>query len=259
MALLSTIVSSILRDIIVAQHEANMYAVSLSDFYKKNGRLERFSMPTADIGDIELELRYGVKDDSSKTEQYEINYPVLRKLSKDLSKKIGRTAVESVKPVLQKYYASDTSDESEAVRLLISDSAKKENFSAFLGRKILKSLQYVSTSLINNDGTLNDETLANFSLSTCEEELLHHASLSVMFDKPGGTMVRDEAKEAMEKGLKEMIPEMLKDVNVKRKRLVPSVDVIISSQELASLPDDCVHTIKFNLSTENIRLFTEEV
>ena len=63
MAQLSTIISSILRDMIVAQHEANMYAVSLEEIYKKNGRLERFSLPSANIGEVEMELRYGVERD----------------------------------------------------------------------------------------------------------------------------------------------------------------------------------------------------
>lgn len=35
MAQLSTIISSILRDMIMAQHEANMYAISLEDVYKQ--------------------------------------------------------------------------------------------------------------------------------------------------------------------------------------------------------------------------------
>lgn len=101
MAQLSTIISSILRDMIVAQHEANMYAVSLEEIYKKNGRLERFSLPSANIGEVEMELRYGVTDDSAKTEQYEINYPMLRQLSVEVSRKLARTALGSVLPVLQ--------------------------------------------------------------------------------------------------------------------------------------------------------------
>lgn len=54
MAQLSTIISSILRDMIVAQHEANMYAVSLEEIYKKNGRLERFSLPSANISEVRI-------------------------------------------------------------------------------------------------------------------------------------------------------------------------------------------------------------
>lgn len=86
MAQLSTIISSILRDMIVAQHEANMYAISLEDVYKQNGRLEQFALPTVAVGEVELDLRYGVKSDSAQTEQYEINYPQLRKVAKQISR-----------------------------------------------------------------------------------------------------------------------------------------------------------------------------
>ena len=45
MAQLSTIISSILRDMVFAQHQANMYAIALKDIYSKNGRLDNFSLP----------------------------------------------------------------------------------------------------------------------------------------------------------------------------------------------------------------------
>ncbi|MGM9704154.1 MAG: hypothetical protein ACI3YZ_11520 [Prevotella sp.] len=121
MAQLSTIISSILRDMIVAQHEANMYAVSLEEIYKKNGRLERFSLPSANIGEVEMELRYGVTDDSAKTEQYEINYPMLRQQSTEVSRKLARTTLGSVLPVLQSAYATDATEETEGLRKLAGD------------------------------------------------------------------------------------------------------------------------------------------
>ena len=95
MAQLSTIISSILRDMIVAQHEANMYAMSLENVYKQNGRLEQFALPTVAIGEVELDLRYGVKDDSVQTEQYEINYPQLRKVAKQVSEKCANAIIKS--------------------------------------------------------------------------------------------------------------------------------------------------------------------
>lgn len=93
MAQLSTIISSILRDMIVAQHEANMYAISLEDVYKQNGRLEQFALPTVAVGEVELDLRYGVKSDSAQTEQYEINYPQLRKVAKQISTNFAKARV----------------------------------------------------------------------------------------------------------------------------------------------------------------------
>lgn len=85
MAQLSTIVSSILRDMVYAQHQANMYAISLEDVYRKNGRLEDFAMPAIALGEMQLSLRYGIADSSVEIEQYEINYPALREMAKTFS------------------------------------------------------------------------------------------------------------------------------------------------------------------------------
>lgn len=104
MAQLSTIISSILRDMIVAQHEANMYAMSLENVYKQNGRLEQFALPTVAVGEVELDLRYGVKSDSVQTEQYEINYPQLRKVAKQVSEKCANAIVDNSLPVLQSLF-----------------------------------------------------------------------------------------------------------------------------------------------------------
>ena len=104
MAQLSTIISSILRDMIVAQHEANMYAMSLEDVYKQNGRLEQFALPTVAVGEVELDLCYGVKDDSVQTEQYEINYPQLRKVAKHVSKDCANAIVDRSLPVLHSLF-----------------------------------------------------------------------------------------------------------------------------------------------------------
>ena len=259
MAQLSTIISSILRDMIVAQHEANMYAVSLEEIYKKNGRLERFSLPSANIGEVEMELRYGVKDDSASTEQYEINYPMLRQQSTEVSRKLARTALGSVLPVLQSAYATDATEETEGLRKLAGDMATREKYCAFLGRKILKSMQRAFTQLINEDGSLNEQVLTNCTLATCGEEIFRHEELTALFGRPGGEAVREKAAAEMEAAVRDMMPKIVKDVNIKRKRLMPSVAVTVNSQELSGLPDECIHSIKFRISPDNIRLFTDDM
>ncbi len=111
MAQLSTIISSILRDMIVAQHEANMYAMSLEDVYKQNGHLEQNLLcPTVAVGEVELDLRYGVKSDSAQTEQYEINFPQLRKVAKQVSKDCANAIVDSYSPVLKTLFPYNRGD-----------------------------------------------------------------------------------------------------------------------------------------------------
>ena len=259
MAQLSTIISSILRDMIVAQHEANMYAMSLEDVYKQNGRLEQFALPTVAVGEVELDLRYGVKSDSAQTEQYEINYPQLRKVAKQVSKDYADEIVKSTLPVLQALFPDEGTNSSTKVlaNFAVDDNLKRK-YKAFLSRKILKAMQLSFTSLIKDDGRINEKVLLECILSVCDDKLLGHEDLQVLFDRPSGEETRKEIRKNLETFLKDMMPKILKDINLKRKRIIPSVDVTLNSEELANLPEECIHTLHFHVSPNNIKLYSEE-
>lgn len=259
MAQLSTIISSILRDMIVAQHEANMYAMSLEDVYKQNGRLEQFALPTVAVGEVELDLRYGVKSDSAQTEQYEINYPQLRKVAKQVSKDYAEEIVKSTLPVLQALFPDDGTNSSTKVlaNFAVDDNLKRK-YKAFLSRKILKAMQLSFTSLIKDDGRINEKVLLECILSVCDDKLLGHEDLQVLFNRPSGEETRKEIRKNLETFLKDMMPKILKDINLKRKRIIPSVDVTLNSEELANLPEECIHTLHFHVSPNNIKLYSEE-
>lgn len=259
MAQLSTIISSILRDMIVAQHEANMYAMSLEDVYKQNGRLEQFALPTVAVGEVELDLRYGVKSDSAQTEQYEINYPQLRKVAKQVSKDYADEIVKSTLPVLQALFPDEGTNSSTKVlaNFAVDDNLKRK-YKAFLSRKILKAMQLSFTSLIKDDGRINEKVLLECILSVCDDKLLGHEDLQVLFNRPSGEETRKEIRKNLETFLKDMMPKILKDINLKRKRIIPSVDVTLNSEELANLPEECIHTLRFHVSPNNIKLYSEE-
>ncbi len=259
MAQLSTIISSILRDMIVAQHEANMYAMSLEDVYKQNGRLEQFALPTVAVGEVELDLRYGVKSDSAQTEQYEINYPQLRKVAKQVSKDYADEIVKSTLPVLQALFPDEGTNSSTKVlaNFAVDDNLKRK-YKAFLSRKILKAMQLSFTSLIKDDGRINEKVLLECILSVCDDKLLGHEDLQVLFNRPSGEETRKEIRKNLEIFLKDMMPKILKDINLKRKRIIPSVDVTLNSEELANLPEECIHTLHFHVSPNNIKLYSEE-
>ena len=259
MAQLSTIISSILRDMIVAQHEANMYAMSLEDVYKQNGRLEQFALPTVAVGEIELDLRYGVKSDSAQTEQYEINYPQLRKVAKQVSKDCANAIVDSSLPVLKSLFPYNEGN--NVTKMLTNfevDGNLNKKYRAFLSRKILKAMQMSFTSLIKDDGSINESVLLDCLLSVCDEKLLGLEDLQVLFNRPDGENTRKDIRDNLENFLKNMMPSILKDINLKRKRIIPSVDVTLNSDELANLPEECIHTLHFHVSPNNIKLYSEE-
>lgn len=203
MAQLSTIISSILRDMIVAQHEANMYAMSLENVYKQNGRLEQFALPTVAIGEVELDLRYGVKDDSVQTEQYEINYPQLRKVAKQVSEKCANAIIKSTLPVLQSLFPEDGTDSGTMVlsNFAVDDNLKRK-YRTFLSRKILKAMQMSFTSLIKDDGSINESVLLDCILSVCDEKLLGLEDLQGLFNRSDGDKARDKTREEIKTFLK---------------------------------------------------------
>lgn len=72
MAQLHSIIGSILRDIIAAQHEANLYSCSLSESYGKEGKTRDFQLPGVIISDMELELKYGVNSSEENRDHFNV-------------------------------------------------------------------------------------------------------------------------------------------------------------------------------------------
>lgn len=133
-----------------------------------------------------------------------------------------------------------------------------KKYRAFLSRKILKAMQMSFTSLIKDDGRINESVLLDCILSVCDEKLLGLEDLQVLFNRPDGNDARNKAREEIEAFLKNVMPSILKDINLKRKRIIPSVDVTLNSEELANLPEECIHTLHFHVSPNNIKLYSEE-
>jgi hypothetical protein len=138
------------------------------------------------------------------------------------------------------------------------DDNLKRKYKAFLSRKILKAMQLSFTSLIKDDGRINEKVLLECILSVCDDKLLGHEDLQVLFNRPSGEETRKEIRKNLETFLKDMMPKILKDINLKRKRIIPSVDVTLNSEELANLPEECIHTLHFHVSPNNIKLYSEE-
>ena len=96
MAQLSSVIGSILRDIISAQHEANLYSISMSESYGKDGKAKDFQLPNVVLSDMELELKYAVVGASDNEEQYNISYSRFRKFINNLCGEAASTVITSV-------------------------------------------------------------------------------------------------------------------------------------------------------------------
>jgi len=258
MAQLSSIISSILRDMVYAQHQANMYAVSLEDLYRKDERLENFALPSVAMGEIEFSLQYGVTDAAVNVEQYEINYPVMRGMMKDVSNSCADLLLSSAMPVFYDALPPNNAEVDLVMSSLGDDMKKRRDFSAFLSRKMMGALQKESTALVNDDGTMNQSAIMKIILDVGNRYLLNQEDIKEILDQHGHDDFKEKALDSMRTAVENGLPALLKDVNVMRKQMVPSVDVCVSSEELSKLPEEAIHTLRFKVSPSNINLYMNE-
>ena len=258
MAQLSTIISSILRDMVFAQHQANMYSIALKDIYSKYGRLDSFALPAVALGEMDLCIQYGITDSSAEAEQYEINFPVLRDIVKGISKSCAKLLLDSAIPAFNEVLSDKATEDIAPLQTLEADKKTRRDFSAFLSRKIQMAIQKETTAIIQDDGSINEKTLARVVLSVGEDSLLNHGDIREMLDQNVNGEYDEKVKAAMKIAVEQGLPALLQDVNVKRKRLMPSVDVCVTSEELAKLPEDAIHTLHFKVSPNNINIYLKD-
>ena len=259
MAQLQSIISSVLRDVLVAQHEANIYSMSLCESYRKDGHTELFPLPAIAIGEMELEIRYGIKAVAAQSIQFEINYPLLRKTVRKLTAQLAKVMLESIiNSILSSHLAADK----ERIKLIEQLSAQTEinrKFSSFLDQKLQDSVISQFTNLLKDDGGINSKVLRSCVMQTGNEELLYHPELINLFEGAEGQKLRKQTYTDLEKSMGDIIPQLIKEVNFKRKRIFPSVDVTVAADELAKLPEECIQSFRFKVIPRNMPLNLTDV
>lgn len=64
MVKLKEVIASVLRDVIEAQHEANLLTEALSEEYGENGLPKHLLVPAVNIGEMEITLKYAIINDN---------------------------------------------------------------------------------------------------------------------------------------------------------------------------------------------------
>lgn len=62
MARLQDVIASVLRDVLSAQHQANLLTESLAEQYREAGVMHQLNLPAVTIGDLELSFRFAIED-----------------------------------------------------------------------------------------------------------------------------------------------------------------------------------------------------
>ena len=246
MAQLNVILGSIMRDIILAQHEANLYSYALREQYGRDGKVKDFQLPGALLSDMEMELNYGVVNTSDSNEQYAIRYEKFNKFLRELSQNIAKRAVE----IITDYVASNGLQTPEGSKFL--DKLKKQD------ETYKEYLEYIA-NVINSsyDGAIhpNEEEIINrFSDAIAKEIVNDDEATDTLINDPDGS-ARKAMSQRVKSEITALVPQFCKNRKFKRTKSFPTLNVAVTADELSNLPKESIHTckLKFTPTSFNVR------
>lgn len=251
MAQLSKILSSILRDMVAAQHEANMYALKLSAAYRNQNQVVSLNPPAVSLGEIELMLHCGFTGESVTSKMYEIDQTMVLRAIHELSLEISESMVTCILSSIIHHTEEYREGESPIARLN-REKTLRQNFIAFLGRKLYGYLKGHRAEFINIDGSIDIERLQEAVLFVADNKILSHSEVEEVFAQNTSNQLEKTVREELRTHVVIMLPRILKDIQIGKPVDYTSFDVVVASGELAKLPDECIQTFKLKISPHDI-------
>lgn len=251
MAQLSKILGMILRDMVAAQHEANMYALKLAAAYRDQSQAATLSPPAVCLGEMELMLHCGFTGNSIMGEDYEIDQTAVLRTIKELSDELSKVIVSSILSTIVQSRDRDELEEAPIAQLN-REKTLRRNFVTFLGRKLLVYLKGHRAEFIALDGTIDTKTLLESVLLISDKEFISHSDLGGVLDQDPSGELRNKIKANLRSSVELLLPRLLVDIHISRPNKYSSMDVIISSEELSKLPDECIQTFRLKISPREL-------
>lgn len=252
MAQLSSVIGSILRDIISAQHEANLYSLSLGDSYGKDGKAKDFQLPNVMVSDMELEIKYGVKSASESQQQFNIKYDKFRQFLKELCEQTARVAISSaVTTVLSSDIQRNEADKRFFERLKQENKLHKE-FCSFLSRNMRNTFRSnLFDAVDGNNGAVKQEVVTEKLMDVVRKKFLFDTDLDNLFNGEDGEKLRETAEKNIAKAMDTIVGKLSLDANFKSLHSFPQLDVAITADELMNMPEEAIHCFKLRFSPRN--------
>lgn len=256
MAQLSKILGSILRDMVAAQHEANMYALKLSSAYRNQNQATTLGPPAVCLGEIELMLHCGFTGESVTGENYEIDQTAVLRTIQELSAEVSEVVVSCILATIIRH-TDGGKDEEGPIAKLNREKTLRRNFIAFLGRKLYSYLKGHRAEFIALDGSIDFEKLQENIIFIANDKFLSHSDLEDVFVEDVSGELRKTIRENLQANIQIMLPRILKDVQLGYPSKYSSMDVTVSSEELAKLPDECIQTLRLKISPRELPAETD--
>lgn len=246
MAQLKSIIGSILRDIIYAQHEANLYAVSLGESYGKDGKVNGFDLPNIMFSDIEMELRYAVVESEDKEEQSNISYSKFRKHLGILCAEVAKAVInEGVSTVLYSSIEREEDDKKFFLRLK-QDKDLYGRFHNFLRKNFINNFDYDLYELVDSaSGNVKEDKVSARFMAVVKSKFLNDTDISSLFAGANGKQLYNECERNIQIVVDETVKKMSGNLSFRRAKNYSQLGVEVSAAELEKLPSSAIQTFRF--------------
>ena len=252
MAQLSSVIGSILRDIVSAQHEANLYSLSLGDSYGKDGKAKDYQLPNVMVSDMELDLKYGVKSASESQQQFNIKYDKFRQFLKELCEQVARVAISSAVTTVMTSDIERNEGEKHFFERLKKENKLHQEFCTILSRNMRNSFRNnLYDAVDSSNGSVNNDVVISRLTDVVRKKFLYDTDLDDLFAGEDGEKLRDTAEKNIIKAMEAIVKKLSVDANFKSLHSFPQLDVAITADELMNMPEEAIHSFKIKFSPRN--------
>lgn len=257
MANLKDIIGSIMRDMVLAQHQANQLSQSLYESYKQTGRTSGFKLPAVSLGEIELDIPYCVKEGAEETEEEDINYMETNRYVKYIAKESAELLVK----VLAETVQSSGINYEEAGFGFINQLKQNRSYIRQLAKRLFRLLTEDVDKLMTSEKRLDKDLIISVVLNAADSIILTDEELRDLFlidpaqDLNG--MLREGFQLAITKEIGQIIHES-KQAEFRRVQRFASINVIIDAGELSQLPESTIQHLKIKVIPQTVEKPAEE-
>lgn len=259
MAQLSSVIGSILRDIISAQHDANLYSISLNESYGKDGKARDFQLPNVILSDMELELKYAVIGADENQEQSNISYSRFRRFINDMCSEASTVAINSVTFAILNTSIRREEENKRFFYHLKRDEELHKRFRSFIMRNMRKAFDNnLHESIESKTGKVEIDLVLDKLMDVVRMKFLNDSDLDLLFQDTDGKALKQEADDAAQSALETLVKRLSNGVCFKRTKTFPMLDVAVTADELERCPVDAIHSFKLKFSPTTVDISEPE-
>ncbi len=245
MTTIKEVISSILRDVVQAQHEVNAYARDLTHSSLSNVEASAIS-PAVGVGELTVHLKFAILEGEKVTEVQVLNKAendrLLGNLSEQLAKLMIRKFVTQVQQSGLPYEDKGFS--------YISDLGDHQRLIDYLSHHIRTALLNNIKTLYNREHRLEVEPIADQVLAVGEQYLFSHSDIEGLFALPGGQDLLEKTRQILDNDVSKEIKKIIQeeeDAHLYQCRTNRSLHIETEAERLKEYPGETIQSLSLTI------------